>query len=400
MKKIPGTLYQIDISQEKENKFNLIVNHRNEVVLDKKGIEEKETIIDAIIEMLESDELSIPRNRIELIVKQELKNITPIKGPTFYESTVSKMVDHIQKETKREWKKIILMGLSNAGKTCIYERVFEGKKPWELTKSVATKGISYKEYEVGSLTKPMIWDLGGQKQYLDQYHGNLKTNIFQKGAILLYVIDVSDPDRFEESKMELTWATNQLMSSNPNARIHIFFHKIDSIHDREALLQYLDSHFIKDLGIPVKTHLTSIFDESLFKAWSDIIQEISPKSTFINTILEQLKINGDLREVLLIDKNTGLACGSTLQYNEEDVIIGMVSLLIITIDKVTNELKLNKFKEFSLKTEESLVLLTDITKDLLLVNIIKESNVSDEKMKKLSELVEGVSEQIMNLWDE
>ncbi|GAJ24442.1 unnamed protein product, partial [marine sediment metagenome] len=160
MKKIPGTLFQLRIKSTKENKFNLNVWYRDQLVYEKTSLV-KESITNEIQFFFEGRNLSIPRNRIDWIVKEELSNVSSAGDETFIESTVSNLIGEFQKKPPEEIKKIILIGLSNAGKTCIYERVFEGKKPWELLNSAATKGITYKEYKVGSISKPMIWDLGG-----------------------------------------------------------------------------------------------------------------------------------------------------------------------------------------------------------------------------------------------
>ena len=201
MKKIPGTLYHIGIMSTSDDKLNLKMWYRNQIIFEKSKLTEEE-IIENIQKFFEIKNLTIPRNRLELIVKEELKDLSPGADISFVESTVSEMLEEFQATPTNNMKKIVLMGLANAGKTCIYERVFEGKKPWELVHQAATKGISYKDYEIGSMSKPVIWDLGGQQQYLDEYHGPLRDNIFRKASILLYVIDITDYDRFENSMIE------------------------------------------------------------------------------------------------------------------------------------------------------------------------------------------------------
>ncbi|MHA1240673.1 MAG: ADP-ribosylation factor-like protein [Promethearchaeota archaeon] len=238
MKKIPGTLFNLGISGSKDNKFILNILYRDQLVYEKTGLI-KESITNEIQFFFESKNLTIPRNRIDWIVKEELSNDTSIRDETFIESTVSNLLGEIQKKPTEEMRKIILIGLSNAGKTCIYERVFEGKKPWELLHSAATKGIAYREYEVGSITKPMIWDLGGQQQYLDEYHTVLRDNIFRKASVLLYIIDITDTDRYENARKEFEWSANQILSFNPGAKINVFFHKIDLVHDKKEVVAYL-----------------------------------------------------------------------------------------------------------------------------------------------------------------
>lgn len=399
MKKIPGTLFQLEIQSSKENEFLLKVWYRDQLVLEKSGII-KDALTNEIQFFFEGKNLIIPRNRIDWIVKEELSTLSPVSKDSFIEGSVSDMIDEFQKKPPEDVKKIILIGLSNAGKTCIYERVFEGKKPWELLHSAATKGISYKEYNVGSVSKPMIWDLGGQQQYLDEYHGVLKNNIFKKASILLYVVDVMDTARYEYARKEFEWSVNQILSFNPNAVINVFFHKIDLVHDKNEIISYLKKFLSQNITHKILFHSTSIFGQSLFAAWSDIIREISPKTTFINSILSTLKKHEGVQDAVLLEKSTGLACGSTLDISEEDIAVGMLSLLIVTIDKVTTEMKLRKFREFKLKTDANYILIDNVTEDLLLIIILTSPNLDANTIKQIEQMAKEVSHQIKNLWTE
>lgn len=399
MKKIPGTLYNFGITSSRDNRLNINIWYRNELVFEKTGLSDGE-LVNNIQFFFESRNLTIPRNRLEWIVKEELLELSPASDITFIEGTVSEILGQFQQKKTEEMKKIVLMGLSNAGKTCIYERVFEGKKPWELMQSTSTKGIDYREYNVGSITKPMIWDLGGQQQYLDEYHGPLRRNIFRKASVLLYVIDVSDVDRFENTRLEFEWSANQILSSNRNASLNIFFHKIDLIHDRNALIPYLKSLLSQNISHKINFYATSVFDESLFTAWSGIIREISPKSIFINSILKLLKDQDGVNEALLIEKTSGLACGSTIDGSQEDIVIGMISLLIVTCDKVTKNMKLQSFKEFRLRTSSNYLLLTDVTEDLMLVILLNSKVLDNGRLQEIEEVGKQVTTQIRELWDE
>ena len=397
MKKIPGTMYHIGITNSRNNKFNLSMWYRNELLLEKTGLMQEE-MVTIIQNRFENRNLSIPRNRIEYVIKQELSDMTPTSDITFIEGTVSEMLGEFQKSPSNDIKKIILIGLSNAGKTCIYERVFEGKKPWELMHSASTKGISYKKYKVGSMTKPMIWDLGGQQQYFDEYHTTLRKDIFKKAAILLYVIDVTDVERFENSRIELEWSVNQVKLLNPDTIINVLFHKIDLVHDKDILIPHLKKFLSQNIPHKINYYSTSIFDESLFRVWSEIIREISPKTTFINSILKLLKNQRGVQDAVLIEKSTGLACGSTLEQSKEDIFIGMLSLLTMTIDKVTREMKFKNFEEFTLKTESNHVLLTKVTDDLMLVVILNSTSLNKEVLGEIESSGIEVTRQIRKLW--
>ena len=399
MKKVPGTLYHFGITNSNNNNLGINIWYRSELIFEKTGIL-KEEIINILQGFFESKNLTIPRNRLSWIVKEELNDLSPASDITFIEGTVSEILGEIEKKSSENVKKIVLMGLSNAGKTCIYERVFEGKKPWELMQSTATKGIDYRNYEVGSVTKPMIWDLGGQQQYLDEYHGPLRNSIFQKASVLLYIIDASDSDRFENARIEFEWSVNQILSFNKSPIINVFFHKIDLIHDKDVLIPYLKNLLSQNLSCEINFYATSVFDESLFTAWSGIIRGISPKSTFINSILKSLKDQEGVKDALLIEKTTGLACGSTLDGSEEEIVIGMVSLLIVTCDQVTKNMKLQNFKEFRLKTSSNYLLLTDVTSDLMLVIILNSSAFNENRLKDIEGVGKVVAIQIRELWND
>ncbi|MFX0029432.1 MAG: ADP-ribosylation factor-like protein [Candidatus Hermodarchaeota archaeon] len=399
MKKIPGTLYHLGITSARDGNLNIDIWYRNQLVFERTGILEGQ-IIDNLQQFFETKNLNIPSNRLAWIIKEELTELAPADDITFIEGTVSEILGEFKERPSEEIKKIVLMGLSNAGKSCIYQRVFEGKKPWELMQSTATKGIDYKQFEVSSITKPMIWDLGGQQQYLDEYHGPLKKNIFQKASVLLYVVDASDLDRFENARIEFEWSVNQILLYNQSVKLHVFFHKIDLIHDKNALISYLKQLLAQNISSEINFHSTSIFDESLFTAWSGIIRDISPKTTFIKSILRLLKDQKGVKDALLIEKSSGLACGSTINGSEEEVVIGMISLLIVTCDKVTKNMQLQAFKEFRLKTSSNYMLLTDITEDLMLVIILDSSAFDSDILKEVENVGKEVALQIRNLWVE
>ncbi len=401
MKTIPGTLYKLQIKKNQNSNFILELWYKDQKSYEKSGLKDENELIDTILNFLEKNNLILPRNRLQWVIQEEMKKIDIKEERTFVENTVSTMIDEIEKNKNVPLKKILLMGLSNAGKTCIYERIFEGKKPWELIHSAATKGISYKEYSIGSMSKPLIWDLGGQNQYLETYHGDLRNKIFESVSILLYVIDVTDISRFEDAKSELKWAAQQLKQKSSGAKIFVLLHKIDCVHDKETILKYAKKTITQDLDFNIQFFSTSIMDESLFIAWSEVIREISPKSTFINKILEQLKKVDVISDALLIDKKTGLACGSTIENTSEDIILGMISLLIITIEKVSSELKMTEVKELSLKSDDSAVILMNVNPDLLLILLLnkKESLIDDKTLNKIKDLGNQIINQINKLWD-
>ena len=111
-----------------------------------------------------------------------------------------------------------------------------------------------------------------------------------------------------------------------------------------------------------------------------------------------MKNQNGVKDALLIEKSTGLACGSTIEASEEDIIVGMISLLIVTIDKVTRKMDLANLKEFKLKTNSSCLLLTDVTHDLILVILLNHSGSDAKLIQEIEEKGKEVSRQLKELW--
>ena len=217
-------------------------------------------------------------------------------------------------------------------------------------------------------------------------------------SVLLYVVDASDVERYENSRVELEWAINEMLIYNNYPIINVFLHKIDLINDKVAVITYLKSFLSENISNEIHFYPTSVFDESLFTGWSGIIREISPKSTFIQSILKSLKEQEGVKEAVLIEKNTGLACGSTLEPADEEIVIGMISLLIVTCDKVAKNMKFESFKEFRLRSESNYLLMTDVTSELMLVIILNSLTSDKDKLKEIEDIGKQVALQIRELW--
>jgi len=396
-KKIPGTLYEVEFGSNGGTQYLAGLWYRKEKVAEKSGLDKSMTVEWIFSELVKAN-LQYPKNRIQNLVDECIKTLTP-PTESFLESTVSKVMEEYQ-QTNTDITKIILMGLGNAGKTCIYERIFEGKTPWELVHSAATKGISYKNYDVNENLKPVIWDLGGQIDYRQMYHNKLSSQIFSKASVLLYIVDVSDVEKHEESKEELAWAAQKLMEANPSAKIFVFLHKIDTLNDRSAVIESMKLEFGQSLPTVPRFLPTSIFDESLFRAWSEIIQQLYPKSKFLKIALNKIKDQEGIKDVLLVTKSTGLTVGSTLAENDEEILVGMSSLLTITIDRILKELQSKQFYELLLRSDGFSLWISEISNsDLLLVFVIDPRlDPLDAKYMKIKNMQKEFAEQIKKMW--
>ncbi len=122
--------------------------------------------------------------------------------------------------------KIIVSGLDNAGKTSILTAM---DKKYDFEKDIVqlkpTIRIEY--HKMNFLTNnAVIWDMGGQETYRDIYV-NYQDVYFDATDLLIYVIDIQDPERFDNSLEYLNAILSFFEKSEMSVPIIITFHKYD-----------------------------------------------------------------------------------------------------------------------------------------------------------------------------
>ncbi len=148
--------------------------------------------------------------------------------------------------------KIILAGIDNAGKTSLsialqhrgaLSLLFQ--KLYALT---PTRGLLRRKIEVFGLDAH-IHELGGQKIYREDYLQNPE-QYFVGTDIIIYVVDVQAPDRYEESFEYLKQIIQVTKSLHLSIPWKLFFHKSDPefIPDKkaveifESMVNYMTNH--------------------------------------------------------------------------------------------------------------------------------------------------------------
>ena len=138
--------------------------------------------------------------------------------------------------------KVVLLGESGVGKTCIISRYINGTYD---DKSESTNGASYasKTINYENISKSLqfdIWDTAGQERY------RALTKFFYKdAAIAILVYDITRKDSFEEMK---NYWYNQLKNfSGKNIIIGIAGNKSD-LFDKEAVSEEEARKFATEIG--------------------------------------------------------------------------------------------------------------------------------------------------------
>ena len=139
--------------------------------------------------------------------------------------------------------KVVLLGESSVGKTCIITRFIDNLFQQDVITttgaSYATKSILYKDYH-NKIIKFEIWDTAGQEKYRSL------TQIFYKdAAIAILVYDITSEKSFEE--MENYWYKQIKEFAPPNIIIGIAGNKFDLFND-EKIPEDKAKNFAKEAG--------------------------------------------------------------------------------------------------------------------------------------------------------
>lgn len=121
--------------------------------------------------------------------------------------------------------KILLVGLDNSGKTSISTSLQGIQNISDFSSLRPTRGAAWEDFEALD-NNYLIVDLGGQKAFRDGYLNNF-TEYLTGTSKIIYVIDVQDTTRYNESLEYMTRVINQI-DKQSDVDFSIFLHKYDS----------------------------------------------------------------------------------------------------------------------------------------------------------------------------
>ena len=189
------------------------------------------------------------------------------------------MSENTEMESGLLGDKLLFSGLSEAGKSAIRDRVFSGKLAADVEGYGATLNYERQIITLDSGFNFTIFDLGGQKVFLNRYLNQFSTFVFHRVAALVFVIDVNQPTRWESAKEYFDLALTQLKKHSPTAPVYVLLNKVDllkDVSDKDARLQNLKTYILSDIDNPIRIFYTTIYDNSLQLAFDEILLQIFP----------------------------------------------------------------------------------------------------------------------------
>jgi Ras-related GTP-binding protein C/D len=202
---------------------------------------------------------------------------------------------------------VILMGTSKSGKTSIKKVVFEKMSPHETVFLESTGSIETFKLENLGYTPLLIRDYPPDYTLEKAPANELK--FFSTCGVLVYVIDSQETsDEMYENFKEIIV---DIINKNPKINVEVFMHKADGtyfaqsnnmnklrveVHNKlNSILNFLN------LEISIGYHNTSIYDHSLFEAFSKIFQKIMPQNNILSNLLDTLSNACGFEKAYLFD---------------------------------------------------------------------------------------------------
>lgn len=149
-----------------------------------------------------------------------------------------------------------------------------------------------------------------QDGFVENYLTHQRNHVFGSVAVLIFVFDIESRE-FQADVVSYSNIIRALEECSPGAKVFCLIHKMDLVQARlrvqlfEERAEYIRtaSEGFRDA---VEFFPTSIWDQSLYKAWTQIIYFLIPNASVIENLLQQLAEIIDARELILYERTTCL----------------------------------------------------------------------------------------------
>lgn len=295
-------------------------------------------------------------------------------------------------ELQKMKRKILLMGKSGSGKTSMRSIIFSNYIAKDTRRLGATIDVEHSQVRfLGDLVLN-LWDCGGQQAFMENYLSSQREHIFRNVAVFIYVLDVEsrEPDK------DLYYYKNCLeaiKSNSKDAMIYCLVHKMDLVNDQVAEQVYQDRvRELKRRADPLKVTCfgTSIWNESLYRAWSGIVYALIPNAPILERHLTQFaKVNRAL-EVVLFEKTTFLVISRSIL--DEETSLGLDASRFEKISNIVKQFKLscskigNQLNSIEIRQDTFSVLLDSLTTNTYIMVIVADPKIRKSRSLYLSRI--------------
>lgn len=147
---------------------------------------------------------------------------------------------------------------------------------------------------------------------METYLVSQRGNIFSDVAVLIYVFDIESRE-LERDLDTYNGVIDALREFSPSAHVFCLVHKLDLIQSehRDEIFQERSALIrSRSEGFDIETFGSSIWDQSLYRAWAGIVHRLIPNLSVIERFLGSFARKVDAEEVILFERSTFLTVAS------------------------------------------------------------------------------------------
>ncbi|KAK8801160.1 hypothetical protein WA158_001930 [Blastocystis sp. Blastoise] len=275
-------------------------------------------------------------------------------------------------------QKVLLLGNCGAGKTSMRSIIFANYGSRDTHLLSPTFDVDHAQVQfLGNMTLN-IWDCGGQDKFLQETFTKRSQEVFTGVALLIFVFDVNSQQVDTEWNIFKT-SLDLLHQYSPSSQIFILVHKMDLVQgSKTEKLEIYKTYISRYIPLDsVKIFGTSIWDETLYEAWSCVVQSLIPDMKLLKNELSLLKTYCEAEEVILFEKTTFLVltyCTSTANLDN------------YRFEKISNIIKQFKlecshshsnFEGMTIKSNNTLIHMSTYTKNTTIMFICNSKKTNE-----------------------
>lgn len=210
-------------------------------------------------------------------------------------------------------RKVLLMGKSGSGKTSMRSIIFANYVARDTSKLTPTWLFDNTDIKfLGNLVLN-LWDCGGQDSFMEKYFESQRDQIFRHVQVLIYVFDVESPE-LEKDILYFKRCLSAIQENSKDAQVFCLIHKMDTVREDLRLQVFTqraqELTALADQTLPITCFGTSIWDETLYKAWSAIVYALIPNVEQIQVPLMKFCRLCQAQEVVIFERTTFLVISS------------------------------------------------------------------------------------------
>lgn len=302
--------------------------------------------------------------------------------------------------------KVIVSGLDNAGKTSILTAL---DKKYDFAKDIVRlKPTIRVEYHKMNFLRGscIFWDMGGQSQYREIYQ-QYQDVYFDATDLLIYVIDIQDPERFKNSLEYLSAILTFFIESKMDVPLIITFHKYDpDLRGNKEILGNIDmlreNILEKYSNFKILFQQTSIFDIiSIVQLVSYGLSVFDEKFFDLSELLERYLKKFKSQALIVFDRN-GIIISEYYNDIEPDVYVELLESIkehLFLLKRMEEESSYEYDHDISSSdhTLFSYLHRMKIGSELFFISVVTEETQKDEFLEDFPQFLDELSDILKEL---